>query len=288
MDYSTIIAVATGVGAAGALYAGLRTPRASSPIPPPPVDPVAEDAYGLAPLPGANERRLEDDQPVLNSVGSEPLRGDGQAPKCGRKSPSSAAQRHRLRWDQTGLRDIVIGLALLLLAGLSVLVIPKPLIALPVAAALGWLGVIFLRRGGARQHGLAVEKKARRSLKLPAGWLVDECVPVQGLGDADMLLTDPDGERFVVEIKAHEAIQIRKRWFSGGVDVRGADGRKLARDPLSQVTAVAGILQGHPVLWFPNASKSSIVRIGRPEVIIVQGNGRQLRKAIGARGGWFS
>lgn len=91
----------------------------------------------------------------------------------------------------------------------------------------------------------------------------------------------------MVEIKAQEAIRIRKAWFSSAIEVRGADGRKLPRDPLSQVVALAGILHGYPVLWFPNAATSSIVRVGRPEVLIVQGNWRQLRKAIGAGGGWF-
>ncbi len=44
----------------------------------------------------------------------------------------------------------------------------------------------------------------------------------------------------------------------------------------------------HPALWFPKARTSSVVRIGRPEVLVVLGTWRQLRKAIGAGGGWVS
>lgn len=288
MDISTLIVVVTGVGAVGALYAGLRAPRSATPIPPPPVDPVADDEYGLAPAPSPHAgdpgwSSVTRERGPASAVDSErPL----QAAPAAARSKSSLALRG-LRWDQSGLRDLVAGLVLLAMSAAPLVFITKPLIGVPIAGALAWIGVIFIRRGGARQHGISVERRARRSLKLPAGWTIDEGVPVRGRGDADLILTDPAGERFVVEIKAQEAIRIRKAWFSSAIEVRGADGRKLPRDPLSQVVALAGILHGYPVLWFPNAATSSIVRVGRPEVLIVQGNWRQLRKAIGAGGGWF-
>jgi hypothetical protein len=39
-------------------------------------------------------------------------------------------------------------------------------------------------------------------------------------------------------------------------------------------------------LWLPSSRAASILRMGNPEVIVVLGNSRQLRKAVGA-GGWF-
>ncbi len=90
-----------------------------------------------------------------------------------------------------------------------------------------------------------------------------------------------------MEIKSNTGIQVCKSWFSRDVEVRAADGSKLHRDPLKQVTALAGILHGHPVLWFPTARAASILRVGNPEVIVVLGNSRQLRRAIGARGRFF-
>jgi hypothetical protein len=189
-------------------------------------------------------------------------------------------------WGKTGSRDLVIGLALLVASIVPLAALAKPVYGFPVTIVLAWIGVILVRRGAARQHGLAVERKARKSLRLPADWTIDESVPVAGRGDADLVLTDPEGTRFVVEIKSNMGIQVRKSWFSRQVELRAPDGSKLHRDPLKQVTALAGILHGNPVLWFPSARASSILRIGNPEVIVVLGNWRQLRKAVGA-GGWF-
>ena len=287
MDISTVVVAVTGLGAALALYVGLRPSPAATPVPLPPEDADADDRYGLS-KEVTGETRTDIDESTVRSA--ELLENDapGPRPSAKRRATPRPKPDRAPGWDKTGARDLVIGLGLLAAAVLPLLILPNPLYALPITGVVAWIGVILVRRGGARQHGLGVERQARKSVKLPEGWTLDESVAVHGRGDADLVVTDPDGERYVVEIKANEAIQVRKSWFSSAAEVRGADGRKMPRDPLEQVTALAGILHAHPVLWFPKARTSSVVRIGRPEVLVVLGNWRQLRKAIGAGGGWFS
>jgi hypothetical protein len=285
MEISTGIVIGSGLGAVASLYWALKPDRRPAPIPPPPQD--AGDDYGLPPLPPL--------PPADSFDGPKPeeaAEDSARARRPGRNAETSKRQRgpskHRAPgWEKTGMRDLVFGLGLLCAAVVPLVVVTNKLYALPVTAVLGWIGLILVRRGGARQHGIAVERSARRSVKLPAGWMLDESVPVHGRGDADLVVTDPDGERYVIEIKSNQAVKIRKPWFGGKAEVRSADGSKLPRDPLAQVVALAGILHGHPVLWFPKGAKASIIRIDDPEVIVVQGNWRQLRKAIGAGGGWM-
>jgi hypothetical protein len=287
MDISTIIALVTGAGAVAALYGGLRAPPKPTPIPPPPDDDVANDRYGLASLPSHGHAGLEAHEGEGPRDLDESAVDDQPTDITAPRRAGSRARVHRAAgWSKTGARDLAIGLSLLLASIVPLAALDSPVYGLPVTGVLAWIGVILVRRGSARQHGLAVERKARRSLKLPADWTIDESVPVQGRGDADLVLTDPEGTRFVVEIKSNTGIQVRKSWFSRNVEVRAADGTKLHRDPLKQVTALAGILHAYPVLWLPSARATSILRMGNPEVIVVLGNARQLRKAVGA-GGWL-
>jgi hypothetical protein len=285
---TTIIALLSGAGAAAALYGGLRTPQKPAPVPPPPDDDAANDRYGLAPAPNRPGHLSPEDPDLAEPLDrAENLLDDQHSEAKPRRRAARRAGGHRAPgWGKTGARDLVIGLGLLAASIVPLLVLERPVYGLPVTGVLAWIGLVLVRRGAARQHGLAVERKARRSLKLPADWTIDESVPVQGRGDADLVLTDPEGTRFVVEIKSNTGIQVRKSWFSRDVEVRAADGSKLHRDPLKQVTALAGILHGYPVVWFPSARAASILRVGNPEVIVVLGNSRQLRKAVGA-GGWF-
>ena len=284
---STFVAIVTGLGALVAIWVGLKPVQDElPPIPPPPPDADADDRYGLGP---SHPFIDEASTPVGRSAASAGFPFQEQE-AAGIDTGSRGERLPRDRgpdWSKTGMRDLVVGLALLGAAVVPLMLLTNPLHALPITGALGWFGQLMLRRGAARQHGIAVERQARKSIKLPQGWTVDESVPVYGRGDADLLLTDPEGVRYVIEIKANEQVEVRKSWFSSGAEVRGADGRKLPRDPLEQVTALAGILHARPVLWFPKARDSSVVRIGRPEVLVVLGGARHLRKAIGAGGGWF-
>jgi hypothetical protein len=190
-------------------------------------------------------------------------------------------------WAKTGSRDIVIGLSLLI-ASVTPFFIPVGLVErmLGCAVLLG-AGLMMMRRGSSRQHGLALERRALKKIKLPPGWEMETSVAITGKGDADLLITSPEELRYVVEIKAQRDIVLKRGFLGGGAQILGKGGKKMPRDPLHQVLALGGILQAFPVLWFPDGRGKPITKIGNPEVIIVQGKEKVLLKAIGARRGFF-
>lgn len=285
MDLSTWVIVVTGVGAVAAVALGLRSPAEAAALPPPPpVDPSANERYGLFdPLgdPATGEAGP-------NHEGLAEAPGDVRRPKELRP-PSRPGTDRKPGWDKTGVRDQVIGTALLLVA--PVLLIPG--VPAPLPVALGWAGLaaaaatFFLQRGSARRRGVAVERSAVRSVQLPDGWTAESNLAVAGHGDIDLLITDPVGVLYVVEIKANEKVQVRKSWMSSKVELLGADGKKLPKDPVQQVLALAGIVRGHPVVWFPKSRGTAVMRVGTPAVLVVQGPWKYVRKAIGAGGGWL-
>lgn len=212
------------------------------------------------------------------------------APVVGR-DPKARTTDRGPGWDKTGMRDLVSGGMLFLLSG-CVLVAARfaavdmavaLVVAAPVAVASAWL----LKRGSRRSHGLRVERKALRRLKLPATWSIQQNLPVRGHGDADVLLESPSGKRYVIEVKAQQRIVVNRGGLFSRPSIKTEDGRHLPRDPLKQVAALASCLNAMPVIWFPDAKVRAITVLKQPPSVIVQGPQRMLLKAIGARSSWL-
>jgi len=277
MSAAYIFASATGVGALVALYLALKPAALPHEPPPPPKDTEADARDGLDWEP--DRVPADPDSQVRPLI--QPLQtsgGGARQPKERDKGPG---------WAKTGLRDIVIGTGLV---GASVIpffipvgVFERVLVAGVLIAA----GLLMMRRGSIRQHGLAVERRVLKKIKLPPGWEMETSVAIAGKGDADLLITSPEEVRFVVEIKAHRDIVVKRGFMGGGAKILGKGGKKMPRDPMHQVVTLGGILQAFPVLWFPDGRGTPVTKIGNPEVIVVQGKERVLLKAIGARRGFL-
>jgi hypothetical protein len=166
-----------------------------------------------------------------------------------------------------------------------------PWAALAVFAALVCCYVVIARAVRRRYYswrGRRIERAAARRLtiRLPLGWTLTKNVPVPGHGDADILLADAQGQRWVVEVKSYESIR-RTSWLLrilGRPEVRRASGRFFERDPIAQVVGVADACDARPVLWLPYArGRTFITRSG---VIVVQGSSRRLMRAVGGCAWW--
>lgn len=150
-----------------------------------------------------------------------------------------------------------------------------------MAWAYAWAKDKFFRR-----RGMWVEKQAVRALKLPEDWVVSADVPVPGFGNCDVLITSPDEVRYAVEIKSAESA--RKVWFSLFTkdEIRKGNGERFPRDHVVQTLGVANKLNAIPILWLPKASYSKRFKT-RSGVVVVLGGHKVLKRAIGARRGWF-
>ena len=127
--------------------------------------------------------------------------------------------------------------------------------------ALGLLSLGSLRKGMARWQGKRVETTARKQLfkLMPAGVDFAGEVPVPpsaGGGDADVIIAD-GGRRWVIEIKSHQSVVVRKKMLGGQVLSRGKGGSKFKRDPFKQVRSHAQHFEAEPLLWFPRATEQS-------------------------------
>lgn len=170
--------------------------------------------------------------------------------------------------------------AVLCIAGISGFFIATDLSQKGMCVGLLVLGIAFIQRGFIRARGKLVESRAVRSLSLPSGWKFEANVLLPGLGDIDLLITDPKECKFAVEIKSYNGV--KKRWFSD--KLVKLNGSKLDRDPVAQVRLCARRIGGTPIIWLPNASGPRIKL--SDGTLVVQGAERQLRRAIGASS-WF-
>lgn len=119
------------------------------------------------------------------------------------------------------------------------------------------VGAVFVFDASKRRYGEYVERRSiKRFLKqAPTGWICETNVRLDGLGDVD-LLVDIDSIRFVVEIKSQGSVRYVNP-VAGREKILRRSGRKLQKDPISQVMSVAKRTGAVPVLWFPNAQPLS-------------------------------
>lgn len=154
-------------------------------------------------------------------------------------------------------------------------------ICLGTLLAMCWLGTL-VRRMFYRGRGVVVERIASGRLTLPAGWTLERNVAVVGLGDADLILTDPKQVRWVVEIKSYAGAR-KPRWWQGRrPEITRLSGAPFSRDAIHQVLRLAQRLDAEPLVWLPLASEARPFRT-RSGVLVVQGGRDALLRAIGAR-----
>lgn len=163
-----------------------------------------------------------------------------------------------------------------------------------VGFAVGLLGLLvgmkLLERSQARWDGQQCEREAAKGLEKRLRrhpWRVELGVPVDGLGDADVLLTT-DNLRLVLEIKSNRQIRVqRPGLIRKNSSLTARDGSKFVRDPIAQVTALANSLSAHAVIWFPRSDEQR-VDILKPEgVCVIQGSVDYLVKQLGLAPNWL-
>lgn len=162
---------------------------------------------------------------------------------------------------------------------------PFPVEVTLTGLALLFIGFIMLRQGFTRWNGKQIEQSSIRSLSLPDHWVSKPNYMLSGGGDIDLYLESPDGERFAVEIKTIQGLEVKHTWMGfGKTELLTPTGKKLKEDPIPQTLRNAEAVLATPVLWLPKASGKTVKT--KSGVIIVQGGKRQLYKAIGAKSGW--
>lgn len=162
---------------------------------------------------------------------------------------------------------------------------PFPLEVTLAGLALLFIGFIMLRQGFTRWNGKQIEQSSIRSLSLPEHWVSKPNYMLSDGGDIDLYLESPDGERFAVEIKTIQGLEVKHTWMGlGKTELLTPAGKKLKEDPIPQTLRNAEAVLATPVLWLPKASGKTVKT--KSGVIIVQGGKRHLYKAIGAKSGW--
>ncbi len=146
------------------------------------------------------------------------------------------------------------------------------------------MGLSLFKRGKTRIYGKIVEKKAIHSLRIPRDWDVKPNMLVPGLGDIDLVLESTDAQRWAIEIKSQQNIQLKKSWFSTPKILH--QDRPLTPNPIEQMERNAEFISATGVLWYPKASTQKRYRL-RSGHWVVLGTRKQLEKAIGVRS-WFN
>lgn len=156
-------------------------------------------------------------------------------------------------------------------------------IGLP-AVAVGWFGLLKLRKGYFRWRGKSIESRALRADDLPAGWTFQSGRMMRAGGDIDFYIESPGRQaKFAIEHKTIQGIRVRHRLMGLGEPYfLNAHGGLLRYDPVPQTMRNAAAVGATPVLWLSQGNART--RWLRTGLIIVQGDRDKLLRAIGARG----
>lgn len=173
---------------------------------------------------------------------------------------------------------------LLLFVGLSTLYVslrlsPPNLVVVAASFALLGIASLVLRSAFVRWNGKNIEQSSIKRLSFPEGWTVTPNYQLpKGGGDVDLVVENPRGELFAVEIKSFENIVLRRGFFGIGAGLFKADGKSLGLDAINQARKNAQALSATPVLWCPQASKHDRGKL--KGVIVALGPKRQLYKSL--------
>lgn len=150
-----------------------------------------------------------------------------------------------------------------------------------------WASWIVFKGAYARWLGKQVESASVKSIKLPDGWKLESGVLVAGAGDIDLVIEGPDGNRFAVEIKSNQDVQVASGIpFLTKPKLQTKEGKSLPAAFLAQAAKNAERVDAAPVLWFPKARNTSIQEIGKVQVVL--GDKTKLLKAMGCKKSGFS
>lgn len=158
-------------------------------------------------------------------------------------------------------------------------------LVLGIAIALSFLCAIFFNRSYYRARGRRIEAKAIESITLPEGWVQQRNVLLPQIGDADLVITDPDGGRFVVEIKSFEGAK-KAPWWDRKNEIVRFSGKPFSKDAIKQVLSQSDYLGATPILWLPIAKKKKPFTT-KSNVVVVQGKVHDLLRVIGAKKGFW-
>lgn len=164
--------------------------------------------------------------------------------------------------------------------------------ALGASTILALYGLAMLKRGAARLRGKAVEDQAFRRIRRAAHKSVQvqqSQMTRESGADADILVYDPDrNERWVIEVKSAQVVEIKRGFFSTAI-VRRGRGKIDPQQAIAQVKAVSAAFAAAPVLWFPLAKANAHTVVDG--VLVVLGFANKpaaVLKAAGIRRrGWF-
>lgn len=128
-----------------------------------------------------------------------------------------------------------------------------------------------------------LKKKAIHSLRLPNDWVIKPNVMYPGVGDIDLVLETPEKEKWAIEIKSQQLVELKMGWFSGPqIYLRG---KQMKPDPLTQMERNADLIEATGILWFPQVKQKSRKRLKSGNWVVMGGR-NQLEKALGIRAWW--
>ena len=175
----------------------------------------------------------------------------------------------------------------LLVAGVAIAAIgSEHLLAMLVGILTAMAGATLVGKAEVRQHGQKVEGIALSGLTLPQGWTIEPNYRLKTGGDLDLFLSHLNGTRFAIEIKSQEGALLKRSQFGMQEELLRLNGKRFDKDPIEQVLNAASHVNAIPVIWFPNAKLARTYHL-RCGVIVVQGDQRLLKHAIGSRRKWF-
>ena len=175
----------------------------------------------------------------------------------------------------------------LLVAGVAIAAIgSEHLLAMLVGILTAMAGATLVGKAEVRQHGQKVEGIALSGLTLPQGWTIEPNYRLKTGGDLDLFLSHLNGTRFAIEIKSQEGALLKRSQFGMQEELLRLNGKRFDKDPIEQVLNAASHVNAIPIIWFPNAKLARTYHL-RCGVIVVQGDQRLLKHAIGSRRKWF-
>lgn len=192
-------------------------------------------------------------------------------------------------WLKQFLTGLFISVAGIFIAATAQL--ENPYLAL-IGFSITAVGLVFMKRAAAREHGQRVERDAIRRLTQVAeksGFTVQPNVALKSGGDLDLLVIKTDGTRIAVEIKSQEGVLLKKTLFGTKESLVRLNGKKFDRDPCEQVLAAAKEVDAMPALWLPSKhiKEAKTFRL-KNGVVVVQGGVPQLQHALGLKKSWWS